>query len=99
MSSSPAETDDGLYAEAGAALDALATLLAGSGTGWFFGNESPGEFDAAVFAYTQLLLGPPEEGGLGWADSRLADLARWAGGGELYAHRERVWDCFWKDTE
>ncbi|KAK1770875.1 hypothetical protein QBC33DRAFT_597384 [Phialemonium atrogriseum] len=82
---------DDLYSEAASALSALAALLADSGTGWFFGRAAPGEFDAAVFAYTQLLLG----GGLAWVDRRLADLARDAGEGELVGHRGRIWDLYW----
>lgn len=88
-------------------MEALASLLGESPSGadeeketlgWFFGRSQPGEFDAAVFAYTQLLLGGEDEGGLRWGDPTLAELARSAGRGELVRHRRRIWDSFWSDA-
>jgi metaxin len=84
---------EGLYADAKAALEALNALLAGRQ--WFFcdergGSESgPTEFDAAVFAYTDVLLN--EE--LGWRDTRLGDLARGCDG--LVKHRRRILTRYW----
>jgi metaxin len=59
-----------LYRDAEQAFDALAAAL-GSGD-WFFGNSGPGLFDAALFAYTHLLL----DESLPWADTRLGDSLR-----------------------
>jgi metaxin len=84
-----------IYPAAAGAFDALAVLLRESTTGWFFGADRPGLFDAAVFAYTQLLLEDRQEvGGLNWEDRRLGDLVRAAGGGagELVRHRESMWE-------
>jgi metaxin len=102
-SPSSSSSPTALYAEAADAFAALATLLqrdGGPAAGrWFFGRETPGEFDAAVFAYTQLLLGGEDEGGLRWGDPALAELARGAGEGELVRHRGRIWDMFWREAE
>ncbi|KAB5554493.1 hypothetical protein GE09DRAFT_1058820 [Coniochaeta sp. 2T2.1] len=87
-----------VYKEAEKAFDSLALLLRESETGWFFGVEKPGVFDAAVFAYTYLVEVVEVEGGRGlkWRDGgRLDGLVRRAGNGELVAHRERVWEAGW----
>lgn len=84
-----------IYREAGKAFEALAVLLGESGTGWFFGVDKPGVFDAGVFAYTYLVM-EMTEGGLAWRDDgRLDRMVRKAGGGELVRHRERIWEMCW----
>ncbi len=76
-------------------------MLAGSGTGGFFGVGRPGVLDASVFAYTLLVVDRgDEEGGSGkglrWRDGgRLDGMVRGAGSGELVRHRERVWEMCW----
>lgn len=75
-----------LLVEAGEAFEALAALLAGDE--WFFGEGSPGLFDAGVFAYTHLLL----DEGMGWKKNELGDLLRGYPG--LVAHRDRVLDRY-----
>ncbi|KAF2646066.1 hypothetical protein P280DRAFT_414997, partial [Massarina eburnea CBS 473.64] len=74
-----------ILAEAEEAFRALEMLLGDND--WFFGARRPGLFDAAVFAYTHLLLDDGFAGG--WADTRLCDSVRGRRG--LVAHRERVW--------
>ncbi|TKX23306.1 hypothetical protein C1H76_4373 [Elsinoe australis] len=64
------------------ALDALEELLGSEQ--WFFGVKEPGLFDAAVFAYTHLLL---EEWGWGW--NALGGVLKGKKG--LVKHRRRVW--------
>ncbi|KAB5525692.1 hypothetical protein GE09DRAFT_478347 [Coniochaeta sp. 2T2.1] len=98
----PAVIDLGeVYKEAEKAFESLALLLRESETGWFFGVEKPGVFDAGVFAYTYLVevMGAEEGGrrrGLEWRDGgRLDGLVRRAGDGELVRHRERVWEAGW----
>jgi len=75
-----------LYGDAEEALRALDSLLGGGE--WFFGGgeeggrkRGPTEFDAAVFAYTHVLL----DDNLGWRDTRLGDLVRKCEG--LVRHR------------
>ncbi|KAI9835048.1 MAG: hypothetical protein M1819_002600 [Sarea resinae] len=86
---------EALYRDAELALDALETLLQTRGgkgndtenTGqapWFFSSPHPTYFDAAVFAYTHLLL----DEGMGWRDTRLVSAVRKKTG--LVKHRERV---------
>jgi len=73
-----------LYREAEEAFEALDTLLGNNE--WFFGADGPGLFDAAVFAYTHLLL--DEELGDGWRERRLCDAVRKSNG--LVKHREQI---------
>ncbi|KAK1750589.1 hypothetical protein QBC47DRAFT_406949 [Echria macrotheca] len=84
---------DRVVREAGEALEALAGVLAESGTGWFFGAEGPSLFDCAVFAYTFLMVeymaGPGEKGSRE-GDVWLGDMVRKAGEGELEGHRVRI---------
>lgn len=77
--------------EAFAALE----MLIGDGE-WFFGEKTPGMFDACVFAYTHLLLdgalgadanGERGDGGA-WRDARLRDMVKERKA--LVAHQERV---------
>ena len=73
---------ESLYDRAAKALQALSTLL-GSNK-YFFAAESPGLFDASVFAYTHLLL--DEE--MKWSNSLLPDLLRQHD--YLVQHRDRL---------
>jgi metaxin len=86
-----------IYRDAGEAFDALSRLLGESETGWFFGREKAAEFDAAVFAYTCLVMAEQQGlGGLNWRDGAvLGGLVEGAGEGELVRHRARIWEiCF-----
>ncbi|KAK3301349.1 uncharacterized protein B0H64DRAFT_383296 [Chaetomium fimeti] len=89
--------EDAVYRLAGEALDALASLLSESGTGWFFGQERPGVFDAALFSYTHLMMEymPGEGSGGEGAGAALGRMVRDAGDGELARHRERVLKTAW----
>lgn len=82
-----------LYARAREAFAALATLLESSGGYWFSGSAGPGLFDAAVFAYTHLLL----DEGMGWPDGTVSVIL-----GEfpsLVQHRERLFERCWGEAE
>lgn len=85
--------EEAVYDAAREALSALASLLGESGTGWFFGKEGPGEFDAALFSYTHLMMEymSGEEGGV----AALGRMVRGAGAGELARHRERMLEAAW----
>lgn len=80
-----------LYREADKAWEALDSLLGDDD--WFFGESEAGLFDAGVFAYTHLILGFDVEGGLTWADRRVAAGLRWKGG--LVKHQERMLAMFY----
>ncbi|KAJ1326470.1 SAM complex protein [Microdochium nivale] len=78
---------DELYDGAREAFSALATCLhgedgGGAGDEWFFGADAPGVFDAAVFAYTHLILldndAYPADGG----DSEKTTAVDGGGGGD-----------------
>ncbi|KKY17820.1 putative mitochondrial outer membrane protein [Diplodia seriata] len=76
-----------------AAEDALRALESALGADrWFFGARRPGVFDAAVFAYTHLLLTQDLGGAGGWAKSRLGDAVR--ARQRLVRHQERVSEAF-----
>ena len=90
--------EEAVYRSAGEALEALASLLAESGTGWFFGREGPGVFDAALFSYTHLMMEymPGEASSVGEAAVvALGRVVRSAGGGELARHRVRMLETAW----
>lgn len=81
---------DDIYADADEAFAALATLLGhdadrrGAAPEWFFGAAQPSLLDAAVFAYTHLILAAPlhsTEAALGRSVRRHANLV---------AHEKRV---------
>lgn len=76
---------DDIYADADAAFAALATLLIEQDGEWFFGSQEPGLFDAAVFAYTHLILTLP------WDEKgkKLVGLVRKHE--VLVEHEQRVW--------
>jgi metaxin len=71
-----------LYSRAQEAFQALSTLLCENKN--FFGSESPGLFDASLFAYTHLLL----DSDMGWETTTLVDiLAQYP---NLVRHRDRL---------
>ncbi|WQF88735.1 Putative thioredoxin-like, metaxin, glutathione S-transferase domain-containing protein [Colletotrichum destructivum] len=88
-----------IYADARAALEALAALLdenteVGEEDGpWFFSSPRPTLFDASVFAYTHLLL----DGDFGWLDSTLPQIL--SGFPGLVRHRERLLERCFPDDE
>jgi metaxin len=83
----PAVDPIALYKGAAQAFEALAAAL-GSDE-WFFGNSGPGLFDAAVFAYTHLIL----DQSLQWADTRLQDAIQ--SNLSLVDHRNRILATCW----
>lgn len=90
-----------IYASASQAVEALEAVLGDDE--WFFEDEAqppedsdkptvthgPSSFDAAVFAYTHLLL----DSEMGWADRRLAELV--AQSPALVRHRDRILEMCW----
>jgi len=91
-----------IYTEARRAFAAIAACLEQTATqsGWFFGTKDPGVFDAAVFAYTYLiLLDPAASAGadsgseVSWGDGTLADIVREFPA--LVRHRDRVHERCW----
>ncbi|KEZ38588.1 Uncharacterized protein SAPIO_CDS10579 [Scedosporium apiospermum] len=80
-----------IYAEAEAALVALRDVLEASETEWFFGEKETTVFDAAVFAYTNVLL----DERLAWGDARLTEVVR--AFEALVAHRERILGRYWPE--
>ena len=75
-----------LFQESDRAFSALSELLGDDH--WFFGERLPSFFDAAVFAYTHLLL----EEAMGWDmnDERLGQNLRDGKWPNLSEHRERI---------
>jgi len=69
----------------------LRDVLEASGTEWFFGEKGPTVFDAAVFAYTNVLL----DERLAWGDARLTEVVR--AFEALVAHRERILGRYWPE--
>ncbi|GME37945.1 hypothetical protein GTA08_BOTSDO03800 [Neofusicoccum parvum] len=84
-----------VYAEAEDGLRALESALGADR--WFFGAHRPGLFDAAVFAYTHLLLAPDLGGAGGWAKSRLGDAVR--ARQRLVRHQERVFEAYFQQEQ
>ncbi|KAH6845024.1 hypothetical protein B0I37DRAFT_378978 [Chaetomium sp. MPI-CAGE-AT-0009] len=89
--------EDAVYHLAREAVEALASLLSESGTGWFFGRERPGMFDAALFSYTHLMMEymPGEASAGEGAGVALGEMVLNAGDGELARHRERMLKTAW----
>jgi metaxin len=94
------ETEE-LYAEAATAFGALATFL---GTDqWFSGEGQPGLLDAAVFAYTHLLLledagHAAGQQGWQWSDHRMREILRRGHLANLREHRERILELYYHRT-
>ncbi|KAH6642280.1 hypothetical protein C7974DRAFT_430770 [Boeremia exigua] len=81
-----------LYNQAEEAFTALDSLLGDNK--WFFGAESPGLFDASVFAYTHLLL---DDGlGKGWLDTHLRETL--TSRQRLIAHRNNILKNYFPDS-
>ncbi|CAK7223109.1 hypothetical protein SCUCBS95973_005066 [Sporothrix curviconia] len=97
-SATPAGTAQ-IYRDAEAALSALATILGGDD--YFFGSTEPTLFDAAVFAYTHLLLEEDGNGGgncdtacrFRWQNRVLPDMVR--AQPQLVQHRNRIVAKYW----
>lgn len=68
----------------------------GAGNGWVLGGDDKGNptlLDAALFAYTHLLL----DESMGWKDKRLMrSVERW---GPLKRHHDRIMREFYADVE
>ncbi|AEO62327.1 uncharacterized protein THITE_133645 [Thermothielavioides terrestris NRRL 8126] len=99
VSSADAIDEAAVYASAREALAALASLLSESRTGWFFGVERPGEFDAALFSYTHLMMEWMGEGSTAEGRVPLGMMVREAGSGELARHRERMLEVAWPEWD
>ncbi|KAK4144241.1 uncharacterized protein C8A04DRAFT_36873 [Dichotomopilus funicola] len=98
--------EEAVYAAARDALDALATLLRESRTGWAFGREEPGVFDATLFSYVHLMVEYMSDEGVaaeaaagGGGGVALGRLVREAGDGELVRHRERMLRVAWPEWD
>ncbi|KAK4153932.1 hypothetical protein C8A00DRAFT_33333 [Chaetomidium leptoderma] len=93
------DEEEAVYAAAREALAALASLLRESGSGWFFGAERPGAFDAALFSYTHLMMEYMSSSGEGSVEGAggvaLGDMVRAAGDGGLARHRESMLEAAW----
>ncbi|KAL8950788.1 MAG: hypothetical protein Q9222_003195 [Ikaeria aurantiellina] len=86
-STSPVVDLDALYQESDNAFSALSDLLGNND--WFFGEESPGLLDAAVFGYTYLLC----DSAMGWreGDERQGQGLRQGRWKNLVDHKERIY--------
>jgi metaxin len=78
-----------LYQEADEAFEALNTLL--NDKDWFFGTKQPGLMDAAVFAYSHLLL--DEDLGSGWSENSLSNALKTRD--RLVLHRNRLHEMYY----
>lgn len=87
---------DDIYARAGLALESFATALAKDDDWWILGGDNDGRptlVDAALFAYTHLLL----DKNMGWKDKRLVRrVERFA---PLRQHHDRIMREFYPDVE
>ncbi|KAL8698760.1 MAG: hypothetical protein Q9201_006391 [Fulgogasparrea decipioides] len=90
-STSPVVDIDALYRESDNAFSAVSELLGDND--WFFGEDMPGLLDAAVFAYTHLLLDEL----MGWktAEEKLGEGLREGRWKNLVEHRRRIYEkCY-----
>lgn len=71
-----------IYRDCDKAFEALSELLGEDE--FFFGEETPGLFDASVFAYTYICL----DRDLGWKEIRLSECLEQYG--NLVEHRKRI---------
>ncbi|KAK4121114.1 hypothetical protein N657DRAFT_547191, partial [Parathielavia appendiculata] len=97
-SSADAIDEEAVYAAARDALAALASLLRESPTGWFFGAERPGMFDANLFSYTHLMMefmGEEDVSVVEAGGGALGRMVKEAGNGELARHRDRMLAVTW----
>ena len=91
LKQSPAIDVESLFRDAEKAWEALSELLGDDG--YFFAEETPGLFDASVFAYTHLLLSET----MGWKDKKLADAL--AKHDNLVRHSERISHKYFDEIE
>ncbi|UNI20761.1 hypothetical protein JDV02_006820 [Purpureocillium takamizusanense] len=84
----PLIDEDQLFADARTAFQTLDRLLGQDK--FFFGSETPGMFDAEVYAYTQPIINYS----LVWGDNDR--LLCYVGIGPLFAHRQRMQDWCWR---
>lgn len=91
-STSPVVEITALYRESDNAFSALSELLGDND--WFFGETAPGLLDAAVFAYTHLLL----DGTMGWKEDeeRLGKGLREGRWKNLVEHRNRIYAKYYQ---
>ncbi|KAF2456791.1 hypothetical protein BDY21DRAFT_43409 [Lineolata rhizophorae] len=75
-----------LYSEADDAFESLSILLGEDS--WFFGADSPGILDAAIFSYTEPLIQERLGGGGMWVDGTLRQMV--LGRPRLVDHRNRI---------
>ncbi|KAL8736108.1 MAG: hypothetical protein Q9181_002549 [Wetmoreana brouardii] len=90
-STSPVVDIDALYRESDNAFSALSELLGDDD--WFFGKNAPGLLDAAVFAYTHLLL----DESMSWktAEEKLGEGLREGRWKNLVEHRKKIYEnCY-----
>ena len=81
---------EALYRDCDKAFEALSELLGDDQ--FFFGEETPGLFDASVFAYTHIFL----DEDLDWKQTRLKeDLERYD---NLVVHQKRITDGWFGDN-
>ncbi len=74
--------------EAASSFEALASLLGDDE--WFFGQHTPGLFDASVFAYTHLIL----DAKMRWQDNKLEGMLMEHG--NLVQHRYRMLEMYYQ---
>ncbi len=80
---------EALYRDCDKAFEALSDLLGDDE--YFFGEETPGLFDASVFAYTHIFL----DGNLDWKHTRLRDGLEQHG--NLVEHQKRILEDWFGD--
>ncbi|PWI75373.1 mitochondrial outer membrane protein (Sam35) [Purpureocillium lilacinum] len=81
-----------LFANARAAFKALSRLLGDDD--WFFGSETPGLFDAEVFAYTQPII----DLAWLWKDQRLTECMNCILEENIFRHRFRLYEWCWGEV-
>ena len=80
---------EALYRDCDKAFEALSELLGDDA--YFFGEETPGLFDASVFAYTHIFL----DEDLNWRQTRVKEgLEQY---GNLVEHQKRITEGWFRD--
>lgn len=89
LKQSPTIDAEALYRDCDKAFEALSELLGDDE--YFFGEETPGLFDASVFAYTHVFL----DEDLDWKQTRLKEgLEQY---GNLVGHQKRITEGWFGD--
>lgn len=89
LKQSPIIDVEAVYRDCNNAFEALSQLLGDDN--FFFGEETPGLFDASVFAYTHVLL----DDGLEWTHTSLREgLEQYV---NLVEHQERIVEGWFRD--